>query len=1141
MTTARLSIPCLLAMASVSSLPAQDMTVPLPLGETRLEDIGAQCVAYESYGGKTVAMPGAWVGHFDAVSGISYQPGESVLGTSAILLHSPWRVAPGKAWVDYRLALPQATPIRLSFRIAMRPDIMVPGKSDGVTFGCSVRSEGGERVLLSEHYALGAWKPFEFDLSAYAGQTVVLRLQAEPGPEKNPSFDFSYFGDAVIRVGTAGSDRFVHVEQLQARPSCQAAVAASLVAAANSPARGITPSSLLPATVSVRPEGNAWLLTAVAPDARVTYTYTPATGTLDDVTVQVDEGTPFQPAAGGGLWVVRKAGDAETLEAARGGNLVSIAAEGPAAVAAEWQYEVAGIAFRARWVFGIAGKALTVAVSSETPVVGRLWLGALGAVPLRRVLSVPYLPADWGRGTLHYLPGEHLFACRYLDWSLSAASRCPQSEAVYEPRTDGVRNPLRESGYIAVSPQVCEVLPNVPFPASPYKELLGPRIMLDVWGQHRGTFQGSAANLRDLKDNGIDHLAIISHAWQCFGYDVKLPDHIPANAGLGGDEGMKVFGAAANECGYVWSLHENYIDLYPDAPSYDPTARVLRADGTPSPAWFNAGTGVQSFGLKCSRALGYARQNAPEIHRRYGTTAAYLDVHTCVPPWHQLDHEAGQPLAAMMQAKVRHDRELFQFMRETHGGPLFGEGHNHMYWAGLCDGVEAQVAGGEDHAPFLDFDLLKLHPQMVNHGMGYYERWFRAGYEHRFGHDTGTLEQIDKYRAQELAYGHAGFVGAAQVDNVQWVAREHHLVHPVQRLYGNACVSAILYEVAGRLVPAGVALAVGDLRRQHIAYDSGLRLWVNWGPDPWTVEGRELPQWGFLALGPGTEVHTSLRQGRVADFADCPEFVFADARTAIAMPYLGTSVDIEPRLRELTYLGGRRLRLTYEWQINQELDQDYHCFVHFRNEADTRNRGIVFQQDHEPPQPTSAWRKGQVLLDGPYEIDIPEDAAYADFDLVIGLYKGARVPLKGIASQDCIYIARLLLDRDGGKVTGVRLGALEEVAQRLNAGRADFSVRLNPPGTWVDFGLVATDGSVKINRGPDRLTLFPYPRERQFAVALDLGRLLPGTAIEAGRTRVEACAAGTGAPLGAVPAEFAEGRLRIALGKAGAGRYVVTW
>jgi hypothetical protein len=1126
---------------SAAALLAEDVAVTLPVGTTRLEEIGLQRVAYASYDGPTVEMPPAWIGHFDAVSGISYQPGERVLGTSAILLHTPWRVPAGKAWVDYRLSFPKATPIRLAFRIAMRPEVAVPGKSDGVTFGCSVLVGGKEEVLLSEHYDKGEWKPFAFDLSRFAGQTVVLRLQAEPGPARNSAFDFSYFGDAAIQAGDAVADRGAEIDRLLALKACRAADAVALPAAGNDPARGIVPPSLLPAEVSVREAGGAWFLSAVAADARIEYAYRPATGALDDLTVSIDGGASFQPAVGGGLWLMAKDGDKSVPVAARGGKLISVTREGPAAIAAEWQYDVQGTACRARWGFGIVGKALTVAVSSEAAVVDHFSLGSMGPVALRRVFPVPYMPADWSPGTVQYLPTEHLFVCRYLDWTQSNASRCPQGDAFYEPRTDGVRSPLRESGYIAVSPQVCEVLPAIPFPASPFKELLGPRLMLDVWDQHDGTFQGSAANLRDLKDNGIDHVAIINHVWQCFGYDVKLPDHIPANAGLGGDEGMRIFGTAANECGYVWSVHENYIDLYPDAPSYDATARVLRADGTPSLAWFNGGTGVQSYGLKCNRALGYAQKNSPEIHRRYGTTAGYLDVHTCVPPWHQLDHEAGQPMAAMLQAKVRADRELFQYMRDTHGGPLFGEGANHFYWAGLCDGVEAQVSGGEDHAPFLDFDLLRLHPQMVNHGMGYYERWFKGGYEHRFGRDTGTLEQIDKYRAQELAYGHAGFVGAAQVDNVQWVAREHHLVHPVQRLYGNARVTDIRYEVAGRLVPGGIALALGDTCRQRITYDSGLKLWVNWGPAPWTVEGRVLPTWGFLALGPGTEVHTSLEQGRFADFAECPEFVFADARTRIDMPYLKPATDVEPRLRELTYLGGRRFRVTYEWRVNQEIGQDYHCFVHFRNEADTRNRGIVFQQDHAPPRPTSTWRPGDVVVDGPYEIEIPEDAGDASYDLVIGLHNGPRLPLKGLENDGYIYLARLLLERTDGKVTGVNKGSLDEVTARVNAGQADFTVRLNPPGTWVDFGSIATDGAVKVNRGADRLTLFPYPRNRAFAVALDLRRLLPGVTIDPAKIRVEAGAAGSAAPMGAAPFEMVDGRVKLAVGRPGAGRYVLTW
>ncbi len=246
------------------------------------------------------------------------------------------------------------------------------------------------------------------------------------------------------------------------------------------------------------------------------------------------------------------------------------------------------------------GKALTVEARCDDPVVTEFSLGSLGRTPLRRIVPVPYL-----HGHVQYLPDQQLFVMRYLDWTRSHASMCPQGLATYETKTDGTRNPLCETGYVAVSPDIGEVLPNIPHPPSPYRETLGTRIMLDIWSHHQGTYQGDAENVRRLKDLGVDHVAIIQHVWQRYGYDVKLPDHLPADPRFGGEKGMQRFGQAANECGYLWSLHENYIDLYPDVPSYDPEARVLRTDGSPSPAWYNPGTQVQSFGLKCNRALGF--------------------------------------------------------------------------------------------------------------------------------------------------------------------------------------------------------------------------------------------------------------------------------------------------------------------------------------------------------------------------------------------------------------------------------------------------------------------------------------------------------------------------------------------------------
>ncbi len=295
-------------------------------------------------------------------------------------------------------------------------------------------------------------------------------------------------------------------------------------------------------------------------------------------------------------------------------------------------------------------------------------------------------------------------------------------------------------------------------------------------------------------------------------------------------------------------------------------------------------------------------------------------------------------------------------------------------------------------------------------------------------------------------------------------------------------------------------LAAEDTTRQYVRYDSGLRLWINWRAEPWQVEGRSLPQWGFLALGPGTQVSTSLLGGRYGDYAECPEYVFADARTWIPMPYLHPAKNIEPRLRSFKYLGDNRAEVTYEWIVNDTLETDYHCFVHGLSKESEERERIVFQQDHGPLKPTSQWRKGETIVDGPYEIRIP--AKERAYDLAIGLYKDRRVLLLGVKdATDRILIARLALERQGDKITNITAKKVTQASPRKAPRQADFAARLNPPGTWIDFGPVATDGSVKINRGPKQLVLFPYPRDKAFRVKLDLKALVPAADLSAVKVR----------------------------------------
>jgi len=1114
---------------AVGCARAQTERLTVPAGITPLADIGLCQAGWQSYNGAEHLMPVGWTGFFDDTTGISYAPDESVLGRRAILLNSPWRVPTGRTWVDYPLQLPPRQPITLSFGITMRPDVVE--KSEGVTFSAALVDGARVSPLFKEFYRLGQWKDVSFDLSAFAGHAITLRLQVEPGPKHDPSFSFSYFGDAKLTVGAGGEDPGREVDALLANPALRATDSLSLASLANVPEGGITPPDLPVGGKTVgRIDGQDFTLSYVGPDLRLSYHWHSAGGTLDDLTAEVG-GRVLHPCWGGGV-LVAKTGDG-TVRATGGEITVSAAGDDPPAARVDVTHPTESGPLKVRYVFTLRGKGLEIAVQADRPVVGGFSLGHVAGAPLRRLIAVPYL-----YGTVEYLGADRLFGGRYLDWTRSGASACPLGDAQYKTKTDGTRNPLAEIGYVTLSPCVDEVLPNLNHPRSPFIGVLGDRIMLDVWRHHGGTYLGDAENLRELKDNGVDHVAIIDHDWQRYGYDVKLPDHIPANARYGSEADLAAFGRAATESGYLWSLHEDYIGVYPDAPSYKPAERVLNSDGTPSKDWFNGS--VQSFGLKCNLALGYAQRNSPYIHRTYGTTAAYLDVHTCVPPWHELDCDAAQPMAAMLKSRVVNQTQLFQYMRDTHGGPLFGEGAWQFYWAGRCDGVEAQVAGGEDHVPFLDFDLLRLHPQMVNHGMGYYERWYRAGYDHRDGFDTGAPEQVDKYRAMELAYGHAGFVGNEQTDNIQWVAKEHHLMHAVQRLYGAAKATDIRYEVAGRLVPTSVALAVGHTDRQRVTYDSGLTLWVNWSAQPWTVEGRILPQWGFLALGPGTEVSTTLRDGKFADWADTPAYVFADARTSFNMPYLRPPTDVAPSIEAFRDLGGGQIELTYQWRVGEPLGADYHCFVHGVNKGAAINQDIVWQQDHTLPKPTMQWKAGDVLTDGPYRVTLP--ATFDTYDIVIGLYTMAdsvRLALTGRESGDHrILLGRLRLTREGDKVIAVKFTPVADLPPE-GPPKADFTAHLNALGTLIDFGALATDGSVKVERGNHALTVLPYPRDKAFTVSLDVARL-SGAAVT-GAVTVHAQAALTKADMGAVATWTAGKRVAFKVGLPGAGRFVVTW
>ena len=1051
---------CLLTLCLLPALShAQAPTPPgvtLPGGVTRLDDVGLYAVTYRYDDGRTGAMPVGWTGPFTDTTGIACQPLGVQDGREAFLLHPPWHGGTGRTDQTFRLTLPHAASITLSFAVAMREGFVGPGKSDGAAF----------RVFLDGHPLLdrlktdSAWSPSEFDLTAQAGKTVTLRFETDPGPARNPSFDYALWGDRVVTV--SGAPAPAHAAPLL--PEWSGAL--STISAWGS----VSPTfSAAKVTVSARADPKAADL-------------------LDGWMLSIPgQALPLGLAHGAYLELVGPDGRTVRSDAPQVSRTMTQEAQPDGAVHRQMRYQVGGrtITVSADLSPPRGGCARAV-VRSNDPYVATVHFGDVGPAAFRRDVTVPYL------GTVAYLSDQGLFANTFVDHTLSQASALDATTALYQPLTDGRRNAVRETAYFAVSPDFHAVLPTPNNPPSPYRALLGDKVVLDAWG---GSFNGNAARLRECHSYGLTHFLTLVHDWQNGGYDNKLPDVLPAQAGYGGDAGMMDWAKEGTADGGRFALHENYVDFYPNAPSYDEQDVAHDSAGRLVPAWKNL---IQSYAVAPTAILKYARKITPAVHARYGTNASYLDVHSAVPPWFHVDFRANQPGAGKFQTVWDAHRDLWALFRRTHGGPVLGEGANHWYWSGLLDGVEAQFGvgvpsnGGETAPLFVDFDLLKIHPLQLNHGMGYLERWHQLSHPEWEGIPPPKV--LDQYRMQEIAYGHEGFVAANLWASLPFVWQEAGLVRPVTRAYATARAVAIDYDVNGTLHGTNAALASGAaLDRVRVRYDNGLTLWANGRATEWTVPGTEplaLPQFGWLARGKNLLAYTGLRDGIVADYAETPDSLFADARTTVAGPAL--PLRVTPGVSGFTQTAPRTFSITFRWDVQEAIPDGYVPFVHVTGADAAQAEGIAFQFANGLPAP-AAWPVGGPVLGAPVSVSLPADLKDGIYAVKVGLYNtqgGERLHLTGKDDGNRRITVGTLTVSDGGRT----------LAWQPETGRSiplvDRADHANPQHKIVNFGEIATDGSVALERrGPGDWRLTPFPRTQPFTVALDAAkidaRLLP--------------------------------------------------
>lgn len=620
-------------------------------------------------------------------------------------------------------------------------------------------------------------------------------------------------------------------------------------------------------------------------DGTLKYEYAPGgniAGTLNHLICTVNGTNTFQPSNVGGLSLWTGTNEAAPWGPGVGFTLLNAQLIGSNILQTSWRMTSGAQAMNYTFQFQISARTLILKAALQSGVAAALYLDRSENTTNPVVIHVPYLT------TMNVLYTAGAFASMYFDWeSTSASSIYPldyvysptsvyySQSAIYGPRSDGTRNRLNETIYLTVAPSLADVLPNITNPPSPYKSLSANCLVFDNW---QNPFSVVNAEVQALHTAGISNLWVLVHTWQNGGFDNKYPDVLPANASYGGDPGLIELTRTVHSDGYLFGLHENYVDFYTNALSWDPAAIALNSDDSLKSAWYNPGTSLQSFEMKPSLAASYLTRFAPQIHNTYATSAAFLDVHSAVNPSDKVDFDAATTNAAMFRETLTRYRALAGLLRSIHRGPVSGEGHHHFLDVGYFDDIEAQLnSGGIDPSaqasklPLLvDFDLLKLHEKATVHGVGYYERFYSDSKDAPV-FQTFPRSAVLEYMATELAYGHAGFIPTPDrlYDYVAAASLEQRHLLSTQVLYANASAVSILYHDSAnndevsvsdyiRRYPTSFSSQTNDhyLSQVRVTYNNGVEVCINRHPTrSWQVQiGQSGGCFNFNALINGTNV-----------------------------------------------------------------------------------------------------------------------------------------------------------------------------------------------------------------------------------------------------------------------------------------------
>jgi len=716
------------------------------------------------------------------------------------------------------------------------------------------------------------------------------------------------------------------------------------------------------------------------------------------------------------------------------------------------------------------------------------------------------IPVPYYTQTIHYFTSLNLFANTYWDPFMSHATTFEYDTIPeYLPATNGSIAPLYERMELGVSPQIESVFPNIHNAPSPFIQRLAGRLVIHA---DDGNFSTIASGFATLADHGINNCVTIIHGWQDAGRDNELPLSYPASNSFGGNSELLDANNISTGMGCYASLHENYVDYYPNYPQFTSSAVSLNGDGSMIKGWTNAATGIQAYVTKPTQFVANAETQSPLIQANLGTSATYLDVNSANPPWRAsfvtsnqngnqyqgIDADANAAGGGMFSAYITGSRQLWSYERTVQQGPVFGEGKDHWFWSGMLDGAEAQVGPTEGMGTlpgnlgtqtplFVDFDLRKIHPLQVNQGMGHYTHWAANG------ESIYQTKVADAYRMQEVIFGHAPMMSEPGPVQYLWsliprVLQEQRLVSPLAWRNGLETISQIQYQVNGAWTNTSQAAIANDFTRPQVTYNNGDTMIANAQAEVMTVDGLDLPQYGWMAEGYGLLAYTAMVDGMVADYAQTPYSYYANARNANDLAALGCGIGVcldsqgngqtlvpFAQLQSANYDPSLK-EMTLQWTLIQSLNPSYTYEQYVKVVDGSGNQ--VSMKSAFASTPDSPWLEGQVPV-----VTIPIDIPLGNYSIYGGICDTGQTGETSGATTGCV----LINGSQDSKYHEFLLGALSVSGSGATVTAAALPVpvpdaRLNMNGSVLNFGNIRTDGIVMLDQNDvsNTWTLREWPR-----------------------------------------------------------------